>query len=359
MINVQPRALVIFDLDGVITTEHIYWECARLTLWELLQVRLRVMPYVPAVHDAVARRGLLPDGLIFAIKNRAINSNWDLTFLGLCAAIRETACADGPVASVPALMASLARRSTLVEWPGALTRLLADLGARRGEQLIVEAGRQAGQASEAEPGLFDPGGPVWSYGYERFQLWYDGLLTGVWGAAPLRERPVVSADVLSRALCDLRGLGCEPGIATGRPAREAQRALRELGMHELFSPAHVATYDDVEQAQRLTGSPFLGKPHPFVIRRALYPDRPIESLVGDSAAAPRLPAIMVGDSTSDALAARGAGIPCLGVLSGVVGENARQERCRALLDAGCLDTVEDIQAVPGWISRWLTAMESR
>jgi phosphoglycolate phosphatase-like HAD superfamily hydrolase len=65
--------------------------------------------------------------------------------------------------------------------------------------------------------------------------------------------------MLVRSLRDLRDLGCELGIATGRPAREAQRALREFGMRELFSSAHIATYDEVEQAQRLTGNPSLGK----------------------------------------------------------------------------------------------------
>ncbi len=359
MSDAPGRALIIFDLDGVITTEHIYWECARLSLWELLQIQLRMMPYAPAVHDANARRGLLPDDLIFAIKNRAINSNWDLTFLGMCAAIREMARPDGRIASVPELMKGLARRAASVEWPGALTRLLADLGDLRGNPLLVEAGRQASQASGAEPSLFEPGGPVWQYGYVRFQLWYGGLLTGVWGADPLRERPVVPADVLRAALVNLRDLGCEPGIATGRPADEARRALREFGLDSLFASAHIATYDDVEQAQRATGAYSLGKPHPFPVLRALYPDLPVNSLVGGTVPKLSQRAIMVGDSTSDVLAARGAGIPCLGVLSGVMGENAAQERRRALLDAGCLDTVADIRDVPDRINRWLTEAASR
>ena len=60
-------------------------------------------------------------------------------------------------------------------------------------------------------------------------------------------------------------------------------------------------------------------------------------------------ALVVGDSASDALAARKAGVPCVGVLSGVAGEKARQARRKALLEAGCVAVLDDITRLPEWL----------
>src|SRR5260221_10143838 len=77
---------LIFDMDGVITTEEKYWACARLTLWELVTKTLSLEKAFPdAVHDAAARETIVPDELIYALKGRAVNSNWDVTYVLVCA----------------------------------------------------------------------------------------------------------------------------------------------------------------------------------------------------------------------------------------------------------------------------------
>lgn len=353
MTSARSYDLIVFDLDGVITTEHIYWECARLTLWELLYVWLEaVRPYVQAVHDRVAREAILPDELIFRIKNRAINSNWDLTFLGVCALIasargRVTTPVDSPDALWNALRPALGG----IAWPAALDSLLDQAGELRGPDLLAFAGQAASKASGVPETWFGLEGPIWQATYERFQLWYTGQLTGVWGAAPLAERPVIALADIQTALADLAGQGYTLGVATGRPRDEALTPLKQFGVLDCFEPGRIATYDDVQAAQRMTGTNGLGKPHPFVVRKALFPAAAIEALAAGDVPVLTQRALMVGDSASDALAAQAAGIPCLGVLSGVHGEAAAQERRAALLAAGCVDVVADVRAVPDWLSR--------
>ena len=79
--------LLIFDLDGVITSEQKYWNTARLTVWEML-----CQPHYLglAQHfgidittpDLVLAKGeaVIGADFITELKNRAVNSNWDLTF---------------------------------------------------------------------------------------------------------------------------------------------------------------------------------------------------------------------------------------------------------------------------------------
>jgi hypothetical protein len=71
---------VIFDMDGVVTTEEKYWACARLTLWELVTKTLGLADaFGDAVHDPAVREDVTSDAHIYALKSRAVNSNWDIT----------------------------------------------------------------------------------------------------------------------------------------------------------------------------------------------------------------------------------------------------------------------------------------
>ncbi len=346
--------LIIFDLDGVITTEHIYWECARLTIWELVHLRLPVAPvYLPAVHDAAARESILPRPLVFTVKNRAINSNWDLTYLASCAVLAAAGTSvTEPVSSAEDLIAALRRERPAHIVPAeAMESLLQTAGDRCGSDLMAYAGRRAAEITGAPLELFAPEGPWWTYGHDRFQLWYQGLLMGMWGADPLPERPVLPVEAMQETLSQLRRSGYMLGVATGRLREEAAPPLRLFGLLDYFSAEHMATYSDVEQASQELERASLGKPHPFSIRRAIFPEAADADLVDGAVPDNPVKALVVGDSASDALAARAAGVPCVGMLSGVAGEAARQARAKALLAAGCLAVLENIRALPAWLQQ--------
>src|ERR1700694_4074341 len=83
--------LIIFDLDGVITSEEAYWDAAGLTLHEMLYSPrywgLHEIHYHPVQTAAESRqisRATVPEAQILALKGRAINSNWDTCYAAVC-----------------------------------------------------------------------------------------------------------------------------------------------------------------------------------------------------------------------------------------------------------------------------------
>lgn len=348
----QPFDLLLFDLDGVVTTEHIYWECARLTVWELLQVHLPLMvPYVPAVHDAHARAQVIPLDLIYAIKNRAINSNWDLAFLVACSLLRALPAGAGrDAATLDAWLEALQSCRPAHDWRSPVEAALDEAGDLSGAGLVAHAGRQAAQHLEIDASLLTPEGPFWQRLYTRFQGWYSGRLMGLWGAARLPERPVIPVAEMQQIFLVLKMAGYELGIVTGRPLDEAEYALGMFSILDHFAPRHTVTFDDVMVAQQELAQSGLGKPHPFAVRKALWPEQDSETLLEGGGPSLDGVALMIGDSTSDAVAARRAGIPCLGVASGVQGAEAKAERRQALLEAGCVAVLDDIRALPAWLN---------
>ncbi len=85
--------LVIFDLDGVITSEEAYWDTGGLVLHELLyssrywHVEKTHISYSLAKTAEESRRisrHILPESFILALKSRSVNSNWDTCYAGFC-----------------------------------------------------------------------------------------------------------------------------------------------------------------------------------------------------------------------------------------------------------------------------------
>ena len=82
--------MIVFDLDGVITSEEAYWDAAGLTLHELLYSPRywcinnscldqdgQYSPAKTAEESRRISRTLFPEVEILALKARAINSKWD------------------------------------------------------------------------------------------------------------------------------------------------------------------------------------------------------------------------------------------------------------------------------------------
>ena len=87
---IQKLKLLIFDLDGVITSETKYWNTSRLTVWELIcgENYLGINDYFGESREVETRLveigdRLIPNTFIYELKSRAVNSNWDLTFFSL------------------------------------------------------------------------------------------------------------------------------------------------------------------------------------------------------------------------------------------------------------------------------------
>jgi phosphoglycolate phosphatase-like HAD superfamily hydrolase len=100
--------------------------------------------------------------------------------------------------------------------------------------------------------------------------------------------------LIGRETLDALAAAAPLGIATGRTRFELAQAFRAHGLAPYFGA--VATYTDALEAQG--AGPSLLKPHPYLLRRAadaLDPPRP---------GRPPAPAVYVGDSPDDIVAAR-------------------------------------------------------
>src|SRR5437762_11344030 len=91
--EVPVNNVIVFDLDGVITSEEAYWVTAGLVLHELLfspryfgLVPTDCQAYEPPMpeeYEQVAH-ATLPKAVILKLKARSINSNWDTCYVAAC-----------------------------------------------------------------------------------------------------------------------------------------------------------------------------------------------------------------------------------------------------------------------------------
>ncbi|HVO41859.1 MAG TPA: HAD family hydrolase [Aggregatilineales bacterium] len=350
---------LIFDMDGVITTEEKYWACARLTLWELVTQTLHLPNAMgDAVHSADARAAVVADNLIYLLKDRAVNSNWDSTYILACAYLAEldnvrlyeAADLADLLLMLEADAAQVGDRVS-VEWPGALIRFLKRTEPLTGHALIAAAGRQLEDAASYHHGdLLKPDREFWQYLRDRFQRFYHGDTMRDYDGDPLIDGTAIPAPAIEATLRGLRDAGFTLGTATGRPSEEIQDALGALGLLHYFDPARFGTQTTVRLAEAATGRQGLGKPHPYSLLRALYPDAHPERLLDPAFQAQSRPGVlMIGDAPGDPMMARAAGCRCVGVLTGVRGEAARRSRERLLVEAGCEAVLPDMTALPAWL----------
>ncbi len=291
---------IIFDMDGVITTEQAYWTTAALTVRSMLEPGFNT---TNAEEIKKTRADVFQnDATISLCKNIGINSNWDLGFVVyVCTQL----CSTTDFKVVYNYIKSL--NLTALD----LYEFLEDKGYPRNEALWLEM-------------------------QDYFQQWYLGdegyvrlkgkqpCVTGRRGFIT-NEVPMFTPDKLKPLLKSLRDSGATLAIATGRVNYEVVPAMKRWGIYEYFDENSISTYDYVEEAQHLTDIA-LTKPHPYCFLKALlgtdYPDEKI--LAGDYDKSLAKTALAVGDAGADILSAQAGGMKFAAVLTGVSGEKARE-----------------------------------
>jgi HAD superfamily phosphatase len=154
-------------------------------------------------------------------------------------------------------------------------------------------------------------GPVVPYDVvkARFQKFYWGTKSNPGNVA--RERWLVTHQRLERW-----SKRAELALFTGRTRRELRHTLQGTHAERIFRRA--VTMDDVKK----------GKPHPEGLRLLLN-------------RSPKHDALYLGDNIDDALSAKRAGIPFLGVLPH--GSEAHQARAARLRELGALDILHSVR----------------
>ncbi len=305
---------IIFDMDGVITSELGYWKSAALTVYELLYDYRRFgkrdidrewcQKNVDTIYDTVFHGGKT----VTAVKNLGVNTNWDLAYVVFLVA----KYLDPELETFDRIhFESVCMFIENIEiQPPKLYDMLADL-----MQTVFPK----------EDGFYlRESGELWTQVIDVFQNWYHGT-EGVPGLIELEE-PLLPLNEIEATLSALKNAGFRLGIGTGRPLDEITKPLSQWGLDGYFDSKLFACYDHVKEAQRTTGIDYpLAKPHPFVFLKAVfgseYSDRELCDAKVTKEMASR--SLVVGDAASDMLAAKAAGFPFAAVLTGSAGQRAR------------------------------------
>ena len=315
---VRQYDMVLFDMDGVMTSEQNYWDIAALSVWEMAHSNRyygeeifdpeAALSQVQQIRSTVFCR----DNIIYRIKDIGVNNNWDLVYITLALWLKHGNFETG----YDFLRSSDLDVDTL--YAHAATLFAESIG--RPEYDCLR------------------GGPVWTACMHCFQEWYLGsgdfaAQFGVPATQPgkpsmrSREVPLLDNDRLRALFAALREAGLTLGVATGRPDLEMDVPLDLWDFRPYFDPNRLISYTCVMEAEQRLHLPEAGidlpKPHPYLFLKAAlgrdFPDKKI--LDGDFAIPQKV--LAVGDAGADILSAHAAGFDFLAVLTGALGEKSR------------------------------------
>ncbi len=356
--------LLVFDLDGVITSEQKYWNTARLTVWEMLcqPNYLGVATHFGAdllTPELVLAQGEVVIGTDFIteLKNRAVNSNWDLTFFVVSLQIVAILAQMNPVN-----LLVVQEEEKLIEQLEAIGYLCTKqtIDQHHSQQIIqkfwqesidlkgtavqdyvpIFAQKILGQNLE----LFRSHSDLWQLCYQNFQAWYEGDK----GYQLPDDETVLPVAEIKQVLGKL-AQHYKLAIATGRPRNETIEPLTKLGLIEYFEADRIVTYDEVLAAEKLVDIK-LGKPHPFIVLKAISPEIADAELIQMSENSyPRV--AYIGDAASDVAAAKAAGCWSIGVLTGF-GTDLEYKR-QLLRKIGCDHIIDSVSALPELLSTYV------
>lgn len=313
-LNLSEFDQIIFDMDGVITSESIYWDTAALTAYELLfdyryygkqEIdRQWCRENVAEVADIVFCGGKT----IRAVKKLGVNTNWDLAYVVFCISryLEPDLC-------------------HFDAWHfESVCMFIENMTALAPELYKLAEGLAAAAGGRAEGHFARSGTGVWQELYHCFQNWFLGC-GGLPGLNEL-ERPLLPLEEIQATLRQLTLCGISLGIGTGRPRAEIEFPIRKWNIARYFDKNHIVTYDEVRCAEEeLPEAGHLAKPNPYVFLKAAmgldsdnrtvmkcgYPEDQKKKV------------LVVGDAPSDLLAAQAAGFRFAAVLTGVEGQDAR------------------------------------
>ena len=371
--------LIVFDLDGVITSEDAYWDTAGLVSHELLysplywHIDTRVTDYRPITSAEESRtlsRSILPEAVIVRLKSRSVNSNWDTCYAGFCMYLIYL------LSVLPDVVPLIPLRPSEYDWIASFRAQLALLPEKplldarvfqalddplfegyNGLDLLQRFNAYASKVLNVPvENVFARYSPSWWFCERLFQEWYlgDTLYIKESGHAPAQpdkrgciqfEQPLLPVPQLKETLEILREQDYTFGIATGRPREEALLPLENYGLLNYFAAHHITTHAEVALAEATLSksdhSRSLVKPHPYQFLLAAHPD-----YQPDAQGQELRPFIVVGDTPSDVNGGRAAGAVVIAVKTG-----ARTSQALSLLEESGPDfLIENVTKLPALLA---------
>ncbi len=310
----SPYEIILFDLDGVITSEQCYWDCAALTVYEQLTssdyfgdstIDVAAMSRdVRKIRDELFDR----DKFIKLCKNVGVNSNWDLSYVFICATLLT------------------GDRRKAYDYIESQHCDALELYERLGHALAGTLGKDGAYTAR--------GGTLWHSIVDCFQEWYlgDTHFATQYGRSPVRtgkdgimgaEQPLIPLPQL-RELLEKLSRSHTLGIGTGRVDFEVYQPFERLDLLQYFDPKRVVSFTYVLNAEKAYNAS-VSKPHPYMfVKGALGVDYPDDKIIGGDYPRDGFDKVLVvGDAFADMGAALAAGMDFCAVLTGVAGDAAR------------------------------------
>ena len=306
---------IIFDMDGVITSESAYWDAAALTVFQQIQAKelfcddVDISYYMNNIKE-IRKKVFVDDKMISVLKNKGVNSNWDLAYVTL---------------SIALILETKDFRKCL-EY------------AENFNDDIFEIYKNIANELEKKPGITDASrtGEFWNKLMMRFQEWVlgDELFEKIYGYEPTQkgkvgilksEKPVVDGNELKEIIKTLSEGGKRLCTATGRIWEELETPLRMFGIYDYFAKDGFINFNFVTKVQNEFGVQ-VTKPHPYMFQKALFgadfSDKDILDENFDKDLIKK--ALVVGDAGADILGAKAMGADFCAVLTGINGKSTRQ-----------------------------------
>lgn len=316
---------IIFDMDGVITSEQNYWVTAALTVWELF-FDISENDVKTLEKNAKNIRNIVfnNDKTIIKLKELGVNTNWDLAFVVLMVAFliksKENVANEGVFQKAYDYILKI--NSTAPQLYDDISNELCKCTGKTYDYLKRE-------------------GELWVLVQDAFQSYYmgDKIYKEFYNKNPKiqgktglmnNEEPIIEINKLEKILTALKNSGKVFGVGTGRQYIEINEPLMNFGIKKYFDEKHFVTYTDVVLAQENLKNNYnldipLSKPHPYMFLKSVlsksYDDYKIINFDFDKKILEK--ALVIGDAGSDIISAQKAGIDFLAVLTGVSGINAR------------------------------------
>ncbi len=307
---------IIFDMDGVVTSERGYWNCAAMTVYEKIFEELSVK-WCEENIEALSEEIFLNDTTIVTLKNLGVNSNIDLAYLVYLTAL--IGISEGK------------EDDELWQFVGEYFENIMTTA----PELYEYVANEAAEIYNYELEYVRRYGELWQNIFDIFQHWYLGDeqykerynkdIPGLFGKSGFicEEEPIVPIISLKAVLNELKDKGYILGIATGRDYYETSIPLKKWGVWELFDRDSIATFDRVFDAEKEINNELqLAKPHPYVFLKSAYPECKDVYDIINKKNEDNKNILVVGDAGADVIAAKAGNMSFAAVLTGVDGKNA-------------------------------------
>ncbi len=308
---------ILFDMDGVITSERTYWDCAALSSVELafdkryFGTKTLNLAQMGQQAQEVADRVFCGDDTIVLLKNQGVNTNWDLAYLMFAGILGLDCGEDFKQVYNHYKQVDLRVPDLYTHAEELLQAALPDKDcARLGEiwTMVQVAFNEWYCGSE---------GFRETFGYEASDSDKQAMMQG--------EEPLHPLEQTQELLKTLHNAGFRLGVGTGRPREEFRRPAENWDIMQYFEPSRCITYDELAAVQKKFQHVSLAKPHPYTFAKAVLGDScsDFELAHGKYDKKQMEKVLVVGDAGADLFAAKEMGAKFAAVLTGVNGQASR------------------------------------